>query len=199
MRLEIAGTKAIKYACIHFHYAKCVPSYSLAFSVFNNQNQWCGCIIYGSGANNNLSKSVNDVQGGVIELVRMALNGKQESTGKALSISLRLIPKYAPLVRYVISYADPEQGHIGVLYQATNFFYLGTSQPQRGVIHPKTGKMIHKRTANALFGTIKGLKKTDIFFKHKYAYGITKESKDKLKALSKDYPKNAALDHKGDH
>lgn len=41
MRLEKASYKAIKYACINFHYAKAVPTYSIGYSVFNNNNEWC--------------------------------------------------------------------------------------------------------------------------------------------------------------
>ena len=119
----------------------------------------------------------------------MALNGKQESTGVAVSISLRLLKKAAPLCKCVISFADPEQGHCGVLYQATNWIYLGASKAQREVFHPTTGKAIHKRTANKLFGTIKGLKKTDVFWKHKYVYPLEKTLSSLLKSISKPYPK----------
>ena len=84
MILKKASHKAIKYACLKFHYSKSVPVNVLGFSVFNKKNEWCGCIVYGLGANNNLAKSFNEPQGSVIELVRMALNGKQESTSIAM-------------------------------------------------------------------------------------------------------------------
>ena len=78
MRLEKASYKAIKYACMKFHYAKSVPVNVFGYSVFNDKNEWCGVILYGTGANNNISKQYNLKQGNVIELVRMALNGKQQ-------------------------------------------------------------------------------------------------------------------------
>jgi hypothetical protein len=90
MRLEIASYKAIKYACLNFNYAKAVPVNTFGYSVFNDKNEWCGVILYGSGASNNLGKQLNLVQGQYMELVRMALNGKHESTSKALSLSLKL-------------------------------------------------------------------------------------------------------------
>jgi len=93
MRLEKASYKAIKYACLKFHYAKSIPVNVFGFSVFNKSNDWCGVILYGTGANNNLAKPYKLKQGQAIELVRMALNGKQESTSKALSLSLKLIKK----------------------------------------------------------------------------------------------------------
>lgn len=190
MKLEIASAKAVRYACVKFHYAKSVPSVMLAFSVFNDKNEWCGVIAFSAGANNNLAKSIMLPQGACLELVRVALNGKQESTGKALSVALKLVKKYAPLCKVVISYADPEQGHLGVIYQATNWIYLGESKAQREVIDPKSGKIMHKRTANSLFGTIKGLEKSKILWKRKYAYPILKSECQKLMSISKSYPKS---------
>ena len=99
MRLEKASYKAVKYACIKFHYAKTVPVTNISYSVFNNNNEWCGVICYGGGANYNLGKKYGVVSGQFLELTRMALNGKQESTSKALSVSIKMIKKNKPLVQ----------------------------------------------------------------------------------------------------
>ena len=37
MRLEKASYKAIKYACLNFHYAKAIPVNTFGFNVFNNK------------------------------------------------------------------------------------------------------------------------------------------------------------------
>ncbi len=73
MRLEKASPKAIRYACLNFHYAKKVPVSQSSFNVFNCKNEWCGVIIYSIGANKDLAKSFNLVNGRVAELVRVAL------------------------------------------------------------------------------------------------------------------------------
>ena len=96
MRLEKASHKAIKYACLKFHYAKRVPVARIAYSVFNNNNEWCGVIVYGSGAGSTVAQGYGLKQGQCCELVRVALNGKQEQTSKALAISLKLIKKECP-------------------------------------------------------------------------------------------------------
>ena len=125
MKLSIASYKAIKYACLNFHYAKRVPVPRVGYNVFNELNEWCGVILYSSGSNQHLGKKYGLVQGEVCELVRMALNGKQSSTSKALAISLKLLKKECPLLKLVVSYADTEQGHVGTIYQATNWMYEG--------------------------------------------------------------------------
>ena len=93
MRLEKASAKAIRYAILNWHYSKSVPLVQLAYAVFNSKNEWCGVICYGIGATNNIGKPYGLVQGQIVELLRMALNGKQESTTKALAISLKLLSK----------------------------------------------------------------------------------------------------------
>ena len=102
MRLEIASNKAIKYSCLNFHYAKSIPVNTFGYSVFNDKDEWCGVVLYGTGASPTINKQFNLNKGEVIELVRMALNGKQESTSKAMSISLKLFKKHNPVVKLII-------------------------------------------------------------------------------------------------
>src|SRR5205085_11898707 len=86
-------------------------------------------------------------QGEVCELVRVALNGKQESTSKVLAVSIKLAKKYNPLLKLIISYADCDHDHTGVIYQATNWIYQGLVEQNGGT--PKFrvhGKVTHART-----------------------------------------------------
>lgn len=198
MRLEKASHKAIVYACMNFHYAKSIPVNTFGFSVFNDENEWCGVIIYGTGAANNIAMPFGLNQGQVIELVRMALNGKQGTTTKAMAISLKLLHKYLPNVKLIVSYADSEQGHIGTIYQATNWYYIGYSTDTNLVIN---GKREHRRTLGSRYGTSsieklkqKGLKVELIKTKPKwkYIYPIDKTLINYCKSLSKPYPKKQA-------
>lgn len=144
MILKPASSKAIRFACMNYHYAKTVPSVKIAHAVFE-KNEFCGVICYGSGASARMGESIGLKQGQFLELVRVALNGKQSQTSKALSISLRLLKRKAPTVRAVVSYADKGQNHTGTIYQATNwkliedinssgteYFYQGQWRHDRG-------------------------------------------------------------------
>lgn len=53
MRLAKASAKAVRYACMHFHYAKAVPVNTLGYNVYNDDDEWCGVVLFGSGSNNN--------------------------------------------------------------------------------------------------------------------------------------------------
>ena len=191
MRLEKASYKAIKYACLNFHYAKALPVNVFGYSVFNDNNEWCGVVLYGSGASANIGKPYGLGQGEVIELVRMALNGKQGITTKVMALSMKLIKKDAPLCKMLISYADKWQGHYGIIYQATNWFFIGNSQAQANVLDPITGQELHKRSAVGKYGSCKGLKYGEIKYKYKYIYPLNKTLIPLCESLKKPYPKIA--------
>jgi hypothetical protein len=207
MRLELASYKAVKYACLTFHYARAVPLSLCAFSVFNNKNEWCGCIVYSSGSNQHLGTKFDLRQGEVCELVRVALNGKQESTSKALAISLKLLRKYNPLLKLVVSYADCDQEHTGIIYQATNWIYENKVQLNGGTPKFKVfGKITHGRTIcnRGWTANVEWLRKykdpkAEAVYttgKHKYLYPLTKELMVKCKPMAKPFPvkdKNAAI------
>lgn len=207
MRLEKASNKAIRYACLNFHYAKSVPVNTFGYSVFNDKNEWCGVILYGTGANNNIATQYNLNQGNVLELVRMALNGKQESTSKALAISLKLIKKAVPLCKLIISYADKDQNHNGIIYQATNWYYVGTSMiNKKDASYIIDGKRIHGKTISdkcKRYGLAKNIENVKKVYKAKevveyitkgkikYIYPINKSLISLCKSLSKEYPKTS--------
>ena len=198
MRLEKASYKAIKYACLNFHYSKSVPVNPFAYSVFNNSNEWCGCILFSLGANPKLGNRYGLKNGQFVELTRMALNGKQSSTSKALSLSLKLLPKHLPLVKLVISFADQNQNHIGTIYQATNWVYdgIGKSTPQWDY----NGRKVHQRMIATYCGSVSnatkiGVKKIKIMDKFRYIYPIDKSFVPICKSLSKPYPKKEKCDN----
>lgn len=189
MRLEKASYKAIKYACIKFHYAKTVPVTNISYSVFNNNNEWCGVICYGGGANYNLGKKYGAVAGQFLELTRMALNGKQESTSKALSLSIKMIKKNKPLVNLLISYADKGQNHKGIIYQATNWLFVDETESSGIEVFYK-GKWRHDRIQSSISKDLWiKLDKRKKSGKYKYIYPLTKELKNKCLELKKYYPK----------
>lgn len=198
MRLEIASRKAVVFACMNFHYAKAIPVNTFGYSVFNDKNEWCGVILYGTGASNNLGKQLNLLQGQYLELVRMALNGKQESTSKALSISLKLINKKNPLIKAIISFADKGQEHIGIIYQATNWFYTGEFKGDKE--YYINGRWMHPRSVGSLLGTRakdklpKNTLIRDGSSKYRYIYPLDKNLLSICQKLAKPYPKKQAVE-----
>lgn len=195
MRLEKASIKAIKYACMKFHYAKSVPYLSSGYSVFNESNEWCGVVVFNRG-NINGGKPYGCKIGEFAELIRVALNGKHGITSKALSLSIKLFKKDNPLCKVLVSYADTAQGHLGIIYKATNWYYEGEIKPTRPKFKDKEGKIIHSRVAAKLKTAGKIKEYDDIYErvlnsnKHRYSYPLSKDMIVLCKSLSKPYPKN---------
>lgn len=150
--------------------------------------------MYSLGANNRLGNQYGLIMGEICELTRIALNGKQGITSQALSISLKLLPKYIPLVRLVVPFADQNQNHYGIIYQATNWYYtgIGKSTPEYYI----NGRWMHQRQVGSLNIPLIGLKdkvKTrQGLNKFKYLYPIDKTLTQLCKKISKPYPKHAA-------
>lgn len=208
MRLEKASFKAIRYACLNFHYAKSVPVNTFGYSVFNNNDEWCGVVLFGSGANNNIGKQFDLKQGQIIELVRVALNGKQKTTSQVVSRSIKFIKKDLPLCRMIISYADVDQSHKGTIYQAMNWYFVGTSMKNKSdgsfIIN---GKRIHGKTISdkcKRYGLVKTLENIkQVYNTNNVEYYITKgkikylmplddEMRIICEKIKKEYPKTAA-------
>jgi hypothetical protein len=206
MRLEIALNKAIKYACLNFHYSKTVPAICNGYSIFNEKNEWCGVILFNRGAISS-AKQYGFKNGQVAELIRMALNGKQSKTSKILSIAIKLFSKHNPNVKLLVSFADEEMNHKGTIYQATNWIFTG-SYKTGDIYKDINGKKVHPRRITKS-GFVKGfngkidkcLKLENVIKikgvdKHKYIYPLNKNLIPLCKSLSKPYPKQAVEVHK---
>jgi len=195
MRLEKASKKAVQYACLKFHYAAVVPAQYIGYSVFNGLGEWCGVILFGGGASANMGKPYNLSYGQYLELTRMALNGKQENTSKAMSIAMRLIKKDCPTVKLLISYSDKGQNHYGTIYQATNWYFVEENESS-GKDYFYKGKWRHDRTLNEypkeFLATLETRKRSG---KRKYIYPLDKKLISLCKSLSRPYPKQAVEVH----
>lgn len=199
MRLSIATREAVNFACHNFHYSGSMPIVKYAFNVFNDSGEWCGVIVYGSGANNHIASPYDLWQGEVLELVRVAINGKQETTSQCVAASLKELHRIDPIVKMVVSYADIDQNHVGTIYQATNWIYEGVvnrNTRSAFIIH---GVKTHPKTCHSR-GWVQSLPwlreyidpDADVFItrgKHKYLYPFDKKIRRRLLPLSKPYPK----------
>lgn len=107
------------------HYAKRWPSISFAFGLFRGEKLE-GVVTYGTPASAPLRSGIAGAEfaPSVLELNRLCLRSNRKNDASMLvGRSLKLLPKG----RIVVSFADISQGHIGYVYQATNFTYCGLS------------------------------------------------------------------------
>ena len=165
------------------HYAKRIPQIMFAFGLYDD-GQLVGVVTYGIPASPSLCMGIcgKDYSDKVLELNRVCLlnNDKNESSF-LVSNSIKLLPK--PTI--VVSYADTGQGHVGYVYQATNFLFTGTTK-ERTDMGGRDGK--HSRHSKD--PSIRVFRSS----KHRYVYfhGTKRDKKVMLSKLMykvEPYPK----------
>ena len=85
-----------------------------------------------------------------LELNRMAFDSvlPRNSESRAISLSIKLIKKYAPHVKWIISFADACSCGDGAIYRASNFVLTGMKENEALCLLPD-GTKIHKLTLEA--------------------------------------------------
>jgi hypothetical protein len=106
------------------HYAKRRCPISYAFGVYRS-GELIGVVTYGTPASSPLREGLagKEWSESVLELNRLCCVNEKNIASRLVGKSLRMLPKPS----LVVSYADTAQGHIGYIYQATNFIYTGLS------------------------------------------------------------------------
>lgn len=138
-RIEYA---VAKQWCELKHYAKRTPSISYAFGLYVD-GELRGVCSYGTPASSTLLKGVcgPNWASNVVELNRLVLHGNQPNMASwFVAQTLKLLP-YPTIV---VSYADTSVGHVGYVYQATNFLYTGLSSK---FVDPKVKGLEHQHHA----------------------------------------------------
>ena len=146
------------------HYSgKVVPNSKLHFGCFLD-DKLHGVMSYGSSINK--KGTINLVAGtkwnGFIELNRMAFDDylPKYSESRCIAISMRLLKKNAPHIKWVISFADGTQCGDGTIYRASGFKLVGVSK--NAGICKINGKVAHIKKTYDMGLTTSFLKKSDI-------------------------------------
>ena len=111
---------------LNVHYAKRIPQIMKAFGLYDG-DALIGVVTYGIPASPSLCMGIcgQEYSDKVLELNRLCLmNNDKNQASMLVSGSIKQLPK--PTI--VVSYADNAQGHVGYVYQATNFLYTGLSE-----------------------------------------------------------------------
>ncbi len=110
------------------HYAKRWPSISYAYGLYLNGTLE-GVVTFGTPSSAPLRNGLagEGYARFVIELNRLCLlNNRKNEASFLVSNALKMMKKIGAFI--VISFADTNQGHTGIVYQACNFGYYGLSE-----------------------------------------------------------------------
>ena len=171
--------QAAKSLIVRNHYLRSLPGGTqLAFGVFRD-SQMLGALTLGAGPANayRLIRAATREDCATLTRLWLAESLPKNSESRVLGIVIRALRRHTSL-KFLLSYADPTQGHVGTVYQATGWIYIGLSQ---ATPHYNFGDGIarHPRTVGANIGTrsVKRLRNCGIHVgivpmlgKHRYLY-----------------------------
>lgn len=207
LKLDWCDAKAARYACETWHYSRSMPSSGVKIGVWED-GVFVGAVLFGVGAANvtrgeryGLARSHD-----IAELMRVALSPKHTSpTSKIVSVAIRMVRKQSPSLKAIISFADEMRaGHIGTIYQAMGFVYLGTFEGDGGYVI--RGKIWHSKSVHSA-GWVQSLDwirkhidpnaRNNPTKKHRYMLPLTEDLRKSIGPMSLPYPKRASSAESG--
>jgi hypothetical protein len=186
-----------------YHYSHGIHNGPMCYGLFDNENL-IGVCAFATPCSEAVCASVFGVEykRSVTELHRLVLLDEIPKNAESWFISraLKTLKKDRPNYNAVLSFADATQNHLGIIYQATNAIYSGTSGKATFFLdtdgrlrHPRqNGINITKEEAKH-----RGWNPVKREGKHRYLYLLANNKKHKkelhkmLKLKSLPYPKEA--------
>lgn len=198
LKLDWCSYSAAKFAVLHWHYSKHMPdSKCVKIGVWEDA-KFIGAVIFSRGvSSSNLSKTWGIKTTEICELSRIALTTHATPVTRIVSIAIRMLRKFCPGLKLLISYADANQGHLGSIYQAGNWIYTGESASVP-IYVGKSGRVYHDRSVSTSgvkehYGRMSACPKKEnlkiIPQKPKFRYFMPLTDELRKKITAKPYPK----------
>jgi len=192
--IEICERDEIKKFIETWHYSKSINGLMSDFCFkLMDDNEIIGGMIYGKMAMANAWKKYGTTANEVIELRRLCCIDDTPKNTESYFIggTLKWLLKNSE-IKTVVSYADPEYGHEGIIYQASNFKLIGKTAKGKVIIH--NGKKYHDKAIRTKYkGELKpfarrlkkALEDGEAFYKNTegkyiYVYNLEKRRKNNV-------------------
>jgi hypothetical protein len=180
------------------HYLRSMPGgVRLCFGVYLDSDL-VGAVVFTSGARQGHRLLGAARPQDVVTLSRLWLSDAlpKNSESRILGVVLRELRRGAPW-KLILSYADPAAGHVGTIYKASGWLYLGQTEPNT-YIDLGDGRLHHPRSIYNRFGSnaVGHLRATGVAAirervggKHRYAYVLDPAWRWRLRGAVRPYPR----------
>ena len=208
LRVDWCSYQAARYAVEKWHYSGSMPTPPVTCIGVWESGKYIGCVIFSRGANKNLGSFAGLTQTQVCELTRVALSRHESPVSQVVSIAIKFLHEKSPGLRLIVSYADPNQGHIGGIYQAGNWIYVGET-PDSHLYKDSRGRVWHQRQVSVTgvkpqYGELRHVpkigecEKIPQLGKHRYLYPLDRAMRRQIAPLAQPYPKRDTRPVNGD-
>ncbi len=138
------------------HYLKSMPPAAIDNYGVYDHGRLVGGVVITAGARNGHRLLSGADHSAVATLARLWIADEigKNAESRVLSVVARLVTR-DHRIKMLLSYADPAAGHVGIIYQAAGWLYLGISQCGR-YLDLGDGSPRHPRSVFSEFGTNRG-------------------------------------------
>ena len=181
------------------HYLHSLPGGThLTFGVFYGSSL-AGALSLGAGPFNAHSLVRGATAGDCLTLTRFWLSDQLPSNSESRVLGLVICAlRRDTSLKFLLTYADPAQGHLGTIYQATNWVYIGLSDAMP-LYDLGDGRLRNSRSLSHAYGThsvrhfanhgvaVKVVRQSR---KHRYLYFLDPAWRSRLQVSVHPYPKD---------
>lgn len=195
-----------------FHYSKTMPDSSRFIYGLFYKELLCGVCVFGMRCGKNQYTAIcpSIKNGEYIELTRLWLEDSLGRNSESYFISkcIRLLPKD---IKMIVSFSDEKQNHVGYIYQASNFIYLGKNKGGKMLVtadgiekHPRLLGIYRmrrpefKNLKNDELINVLQLRYVESGAKHRYVYFKDRRLLKQLNLKPMPYPKKVGSDREED-
>ena len=183
------------------HYLHSMPGGTCrAFGAFVGA-RLLGALTLGAGPRNAPSLVAGAEAGDCLTLTRLWLSDDlpRNSESRVIAVVLRSLRQHTS-IKFLLSYADPSQGHVGTIYQATGWLYTGLSAVMP-LYDLGDGVARHSRSVGHSFGSHSvahfqrhgvPVKLIPQAAKHRYVCFVDPDWRERLLVPVLPYPKKGA-------
>lgn len=201
LRVEPVLPRIVQDIIANRHYLRSMPAAARkCFGIFYD-NALVGAMVFTSGPRqgHNLLAAIKPQEMATLARLWLADDLPKNSESRVIGYALRYLRQYTNW-KLLLSYADPDAGHVGTIYQATGWLYLGQQEPS-SYLDLGDGKLLHPRTVYERYGSnaVGHLRRTGIpatrravGAKHRYAYVLNPAWRWRLRDMARPYPTKPA-------
>jgi hypothetical protein len=149
-------------------------------------------VVFSISANKNLEPYLFSSDVGLRELSRLwAPDGHEPNElTQAIATACSALRRDCPDVEAVVSFADPNVGHHGGVYQAASWLYVGSSEETRSYV-AHNGRIVARRSFHSgEQSRMPDLPASVQLGKHRYVRALTRRACRLLRQPTQPYPKN---------
>lgn len=144
---KIPAKEAKQYIIEHHYSHGCMNCPSPCYGLFDGE-KLIGVLMFATPCSEAVRSSIFGVdrKNEVIELHRLHILDVTPKNTESWFIKrcIQMLKKDKPRVKAIISFADETAGHTGVIYQASNFYFIGKTSPKTFYLDTN-GRLRHPR------------------------------------------------------